>query len=122
MRKVAHGILYFPDSQVQQRLDELMLHQCSATRSAYQAIHKHNLKNNDVKIYMKKNYMDYLNQRYIADACTLAKMINQEKSIFGGRINWKRLQTGTLPKSRKPLPFRHGDRYTKIKLFCQIFS
>ncbi len=118
MRKVAHGILYFPEPSVQQRLDELMLHQCSATRSAYQAIHKHDLKNNDVKIYVKKNYMDALNQRYIADACTLAKMINQEKSIFGGKRNWKRLQTGTISKDewksiRNNQLYSRGDRTQK---------
>lgn len=115
MRKVAHGILFFKDPQVKKRLDELMLHQCSATRSAYQALHKHNLKNNDVKKYVKKDYSQYLNASHIADACTLASQINQEHAIFGGKINWKRLQTGTISKEewlllRNNQLYSRGDR------------
>lgn len=115
MRKVTHGILYFKDPQVKKRLDELMLYQCSATRSAYQAIHKHGLKNNDVKKYVKKDYSKYLNATHIADACTLASMINQEHAIFGGKRNWKRFQTGTISKdewqsARNNQLYSRGDR------------
>ena len=96
MINVAHGSIFFKDKQVQQRVDELMIAQCSATRSAYQAIHKHGLKDNAVKVYVKKDYMEQLNQRYISDAVSDAKMINQDHAIFGGKRNWEKLQTGTV--------------------------
>ena len=97
MQKVTHGQAYF-EQHVVKRVLELMRLQCSAKRSAYQAIHKHGLSGNDVKQYAKKNYMSHLNQRYIADACSQAGMINQEFALFGGRRSWKQLQTGTISK------------------------
>jgi len=88
IRQIAHGTAWFKDDS---RIVELMKFQCSATRSAYQAIHKHNIKENDIKIYVKKNYMKDLNQRYIADACSSAKGIIHESSLFGGKKLWDRL-------------------------------
>ena len=54
MQKVTHGQAYF-EQHVVKRVLELMRLQCSAKRSAYQAIHKHGLSGNDVKQYAKKN-------------------------------------------------------------------
>ena len=97
MQKVTHGQAYF-EEHVVKRVLELMRGQCSAKRSAYQAIHKHNLSGNDIKVYVKKNYMSHLNQRYVADACSQASIINQESALFGGKRVWKQLQTGSLSK------------------------
>src|SRR3970040_2442119 len=97
MQKVTHGQAYF-EQHVVKRVLELMRLQCSAKRSAYQAMHKHGLSGNDVKQYAKKNYMSHLNQRYIADACSQAGVINQESVLFGGKRAWKQLQTGSLSK------------------------
>ena len=97
MQRVAHGEVYFEEHAVR-RVLELMRLQCSAKRSAYQAIHKHGLEDNDVKVHVKKNYMEKLNQRYISDAVSQAKQINQESAIFGGKKLWKKLVSGTISK------------------------
>lgn len=100
MINVVHGSIFFKDKQVQHKVDDLMIAQCSAIRSAYQAIHKHNLKDNNVVHYVKKNYMDQLNQRYLNDSYSIAKRINQDHVIFGGKRNWKRLQTETITQEQ----------------------
>ena len=89
IRRVSHGQVWFSNPEPILELCQL---QCSATRSAYQAIHKHGLKGNDIKNYVKKNYMQALNQRYVADACSIASGINQDNSIFGGKRAWKKYQ------------------------------
>lgn len=118
MIKVAHGSIFFKDSIIQQRVDDLMIAQCSATRSAYQAIHKHGLKDNAVVNYIKKNYMEQLNQRYLNDSYSIAKSINQDHVIFGGKRNWHRLQTGTITKEqwqhlRNNQLYSRGDKTKK---------
>lgn len=95
MRMVARGVVWFEDAAPIRRL---MRSQCSAMRSAYQAMHRHHLRGNDVKVYVKRNYMDDLNQRYISDAVTRASSIRHENVIFGGRKAWDDLMAGTLSK------------------------
>jgi len=115
IRKVAHGTAWFENNS---RIFELMKYQCSATRSAYQVIHKHKLKNNDVKIYVKKNYMNNLNQRYVADSCSLAKGIIHESSIFGGKKLWDKLIKKNITKEqwrqiRNNQLYSRGDKTKK---------
>lgn len=93
----------------------MMKFQCSATRSAYQAVHKHVLSGNSIKQYIKQHYFPELNQRYIADAAMMARTIRQEHSIFGGKGAWEQLQTGTLTKAdwqahRNSQLYSRGDR------------
>ena len=95
IRRVAHGQVWFSNPEPILELCQL---QCSATRSAYQAIHKHNIKGNDVKKYVKKNYMQALNQRYVADAFSIASGVNQDNSIFGGKRSWKLMNNGVISK------------------------
>lgn len=97
MQRVAHGEAYF-EEPVAQRVLELMQLQCSAKRSAYQAIYKHGLEDNDVKIYVKKNYMGKLNARYISDAVSQAEQVTQESAIFGGKKSWKQLVSNSISK------------------------
>jgi len=125
MIKVAHGSIYFKDPLTQQRVDELMIAQCSATRSAYQAIHKHGLKDNAVVNYVKKDYSKYLNVTYIGDAVSNAKGINDDHAIFGGKRNWHRLQTGTITKEqwqqlRNNQLYASGDKNRKGNRNIQI--
>lgn len=115
MRRVAHGVVWFrPEDQA--RVLALMTLQCSAVRSAYQASHKHSLSGNAVKKYVKRNYMaGGLNQRYVADACSLGAGIKAENALFGGRRAWEKLQTGTLSRSewqqiRNSQLYSRGDR------------
>jgi len=117
MRRVAHFIAYFGEQEKEIVLN-LMREQCSAIRSAYQAIHKHGLKRNDIKDYVKRNYMESLNQRYVADAVTEASKIRHEKALFGGKGAWKELQTGNLSKEewkqrRNNRLYSRGDRTKK---------
>jgi IS605 OrfB family transposase len=114
VRKVAHGVAWFaaPDAA---RVLELMRLQCSATRSAYQAGHKHGLKANAVVNYVKRNYMGKLNQRYISDAASLAGRVVQDKVVFGGRSSWREVSTGALTKAewqqrRNSQLYSRGDR------------
>jgi len=95
LRMVAKGVVWFEDPEP---IHRLMRSQCSAMRSAYQAIHKHGLKGNDVKVHIKQNYMDDLNQRYISDAVSRAKSIRQKGAIFGGKKAWDDLRSGRLSK------------------------
>ena len=95
IRQISHGTAWFKNDS---RILELMKFQCSATRSAYQAIHKHKKKDNDVKIHLKKNYMEDLNQRYISDSCSMAKGIIHESSLFGGKKLWDKLIKKTISK------------------------
>lgn len=112
IRRVAHGQVWFSNPEPILELCQL---QCSATRSAYQAIHKHSLKGNDVKKYVKKNYMQALNQRYISDACSIASGVNQDNSIFGGKRAWKLMNNGVISKEewksrRNSSLYSRGDR------------
>ena len=112
IRRVAHGQVWFSNPEPILELCQL---QCSATRSAYQAIHKHSLKGNDVKKYVKKNYMQALNQRYISDACSIASGVNQDNSIFGGKRAWKLMNNGVISKEewkniRNNSLYSRGDR------------
>ena len=112
IRRVAHGQVWFPNPE---SILELCQLQCSAIRSAYQAIHKHNLKGNDVKKYVKKNYMQALNQRYISDGCSIASGVNQDNSVFGGKRDWKLMNNGVISKEewknrRNHSLYSRGDR------------
>jgi IS605 OrfB family transposase len=98
MRRIAHGTVWFKPED-EKRILELMRFQCSALRSAYQSIHRHGLRGNDVRKRVKKNYMVLLDQRWISDACTMASMINQDHALFGGRKSWQELVSGNLSKS-----------------------
>ncbi len=117
MRKVIHGEIYFsPENAI--IIKSIMLEFCSALRSAYQAIHKHNLKNNDIINYVKKNYMKTLNQRYIKDAALLASIIQNDRVIFGSKKLWKKYINKTISKSqwtelRNNKLYSRGDRSTK---------
>jgi len=117
MRIIAHGSVWFPP-EVTLRVLDLMRFQCSATRSAYQAIHTRGLTGNAVKKQVKQNYMVKLNQRYIADAVLLAGMVQQERAIFGGKRVWKQLQTGAISKTdwrtkRNSQLYSRGDKAVK---------
>jgi len=117
MRVVAHGSVYFQE-QDRQRVKELMVAQCSAIHMAYQFTEKTKIHGNDVKKHVKETYMQYLNQRYISDACVIAESINHPKVIFGGKKNWKKLITGSLRKeewreSRFSQLYSTGDRTKK---------
>lgn len=114
MRIVAHGTVWF-DELTEQRVLELMRAQSSASRSAYQAIHKHHLVGNDVKKYVKKNYMTLLNQRYIADAVSRVAAIENDKVVFGGRKLWDDLISGDIAaeewrQQRNDQLYSRGDR------------
>jgi len=114
MRNLAHGVTHFPQQSIP-KIKSLMKAQCSALRSAYQAIHKHDLKNNDIRNYVKKNYMQQLNQRYINDACSIAKGISHKGVLFGGKKNWHQLLNGNLSKeewnlNRNSQLYSRGDR------------
>jgi IS605 OrfB family transposase len=112
IRLVAHGEAWFHDGEPILRLMKL---QCSATRSAYQAVHKDKLHGNDVKKRVKKDYMSSLNQRYISDACSVAQGIVQGNAIFGGKRNWQRLVNGSMTKDewasrRNSRLYSRGDK------------
>lgn len=114
IRLVAQGSVWFASEKII-RIKELMLKQCSATRSAYQAIHKHKLQGNDVKKYVKKNYMNGLNQRYVSDACSVASGIIHENAVFGGKKEWENLIKGKITKQewqdlRNNQLYSRGDR------------
>lgn len=113
-RQVAHGTIYFPEPAKARVLD-LMKAQSSAARSAYQAIHKHGLKGNAVKQYVKRNFMDTLNQRYISDAVSRVAAIEDEGVLFGGKQAWKDMREGKLSKEawqerRNGQIYSRGDR------------
>jgi len=114
VRNTTHGEVWFNDSDAI-KVSEIVRHYSSAVRSAYQAVHKHNLKGNEIRKYVKRNYMEMLNQRYVNDACTMAQMINQDRSIFGGKRNWKKLQTKSISKiewlnARNNQLYSRGDK------------
>lgn len=113
-RFVIQGEVWFNDED-SVLVNTLIKHQSSSVRSAYQAIHKHKLKGNDVVKYVKKNYMKFLNQRLIQDACVIASGISQEKSIFGGKRNWQNLTNKSLDKKcwiniRNSQLYSRGDK------------
>ena len=117
MRVVSHGIIYFKDPSAIKRIKELMINWCSCKRAAYQAIHKHELTGNDIKIYCKKNFMSLLNQ-YVSDAVTEAAKINQEHALFGGKKLWNRFLKGSISKKkwlhdRNNTLYSRGDRTKK---------
>lgn len=113
-RQIAHGTVWFPEP-VKTRLLDLMKAQSSAARSAYQAIHKHSLKGNSVKQYVKRNFMSSLNQRYISDAVSRVAAIEDDGVLFGGKRAWKDMQAGKLVKEewqerRNGQLYSRGDR------------
>ena len=112
MRIVAHGSVYFKEPSIILSVKKLMTHWGSCRRAAYQAIHKHKLTGNDIKIYCKKNYMPLLNQRYVADAVSEASKINQEHALFGGKKLWNRFIKGTISK-KKWLHDRNNTLYSR---------
>jgi hypothetical protein len=112
MRVVTHGLVHFKDPSINPKIKRLMLHWGSCKRSAYQAIHKHNLKGNDVKIYCKKNYMLLLNGRYISDAVTEASKIDQERALFGGKKLWNKFLKGLISK-KKWIQIRNNTLYSR---------
>ncbi len=114
VRKTTHGEIWFNDSDAV-KVNGIIRNYSSAVRSAYQAIHKHGLKGNEIRKYVKRNYMEPLNQRYVNDACMVAQMVNQDHSVFGGKRNWKRLQTKEISKNewlnvRNNQLYSRGDR------------
>lgn len=111
MRKVVHGEVYFKP-EVKTRIFELMKAQCSAIHSAFQAIHKYEQVGNAIKKYVKINFMKYLNQRYISDACMIASSIESEYVLFGGKRTWTELQTGNITKEQW-LQKRNGQLYSQ---------
>lgn len=119
MRRVAHGSVWFsPASGVEPQVLRLMKLQCSAVRSAYQAVHKHGLEANDVKDYVKRNYMTDLNQRYVSDACSRASQVTQEGALFGGKREWEKFHSGLVSKEawqarRNNQLYSQGDRSKK---------
>ena len=109
IRLAAEGVVWFEDPEPILRL---MLLQSSATRSAYQAIHRHGLRDNDVKVHVKRNYMEDLDQRYVSDAVSRARGIKQPKSIFGGKKAWKQLVSKQIEK-HEWLALRNGQLYSR---------
>jgi len=65
-----------------------------------------------VKIYVKKNYMEDLNQRYISDAVSRAKPIRKNGAVFGGKQAWKDLNSGVISKNDW-LSLRNGQLYSR---------
>lgn len=113
-RQIAHGTVWFPEP-VKTRVLGLMKAQSSAARSAYQAIHKHGLKGNSVKQYVKRNFMSSLNQRYISDAVSRVAAIEDKGVLFGGKQAWKDMREGKLSKEawqerRNGQLYSRGDR------------
>jgi len=108
-RRVARGIVWFEDSSSVHRL---MLLQCSAMRSAYRAKHDHDLRGNDIRRYVKRNYMNDLDQRYVNDACDRTKTIRHDGVIFGGRRNWRAMNSGEITKDEW-LSIRNGQLYSR---------
>jgi len=111
IRHIAHAVVWFPP-EAETHVRRLAKLQSSAVRSAYQAIHKHSLKNNDVRKYVKLHYMADLNQRYINDACLLAAEINRDHTLFGGRSAWYDLVSGKIDKTTW-LARRDGQLYSR---------
>jgi len=95
MRRVAHGVVWFIES-AKARVLYLMKAQSSAARSAYQASHKHGLKGNAIKQYVKRNFMASLNQRYISDAASRAAAIGNNGALFGGKKAWADMRAGII--------------------------
>ena len=113
-RIVAHGEAWFAHED-QMKVMALMRAQSSSARAAYQAIHKHGLKGNDVNLYVKKHFMSLLNQRYISDAVSRIKGIRCESALFGGKGAWRRMLSGSISKEewrlkRDGLLYSRGDR------------
>jgi len=111
VRKTTHGEVWFNDSDAI-KVARIVKHYSSAVRSAYQAIHKHGLRGNEIRKYVKRNYMEPLNQRYVNDACMMAQMVNQDHSVFGGKHNWKRLQIKEISKNEW-LNVRNSQLYSR---------
>ena len=109
LRMVAKGVVWFEDPEPILRLMRI---QCSATRSAYQSIHGHGLKDNLVKKRVKRNYMADLNQRYVSDAVSKAKGIREDGVIFGGKRLWKDLRDGEITKEEW-VTERNGQLYSR---------
>ena len=115
MRIVAHGLVYFKDPASIKCLKRLMLNLGSCKRAAYQAIHKFKLTGNDIKVYCKKDYMEPLNQRYVADAVSEASKVTQEYALFGGKKLWNKFIKGSISKKkwqqvRNNTLYARGDR------------
>src|SRR4030042_5409695 len=97
-------------------LKQLMRDWSSCVRYAYQRIHRDGITvSNEIVKSCKPYYMTRLNQRYIQDAVLKAKAVPQEHSIFGGRRNWRELQSGLLNKEkwreiRNSEVYSRGDR------------
>ena len=100
MRVVIHGLVCFKDPSSIKRLKTLMLDWGSCKRAAYQATHKFRLTGNNIKLYCKKNYGEFLNMRYLADAVLEALKIEHEHSLFGGKKFWKRFIKGSISKKK----------------------
>ena len=112
MRIVAHGLVYFKDAASIKCLKRLMVNWGSCKRAAYQATHKFYLTGNDIKLYCKKDYMGFLNQRYVADAVTEASKVTQEHALFGGKKLWNKFLNGTISK-RKWQQVRNNTLYSR---------
>lgn len=99
-----------------QALKQIMRDWSSCVRYAYQRIHRDSITvSNDIVKSCKPFYMNRLNQRYIQDAVLKAKAINQDHAIFGGRKNWKALQSKLITKEtwqeiRDSEIYSRGDR------------
>ena len=114
MRVVAHGEAWFEES-VDVRLLHLALLQCSAIRSAYQAIHKRGLSAAESRKDIKSHYMPELNVRHISDAVSLASKIEQDHALFGGKHLWKQYLSKLITKAewileRNKYLYSRGDK------------
>lgn len=125
MRTIITGTIHEGNFHV---LNQIMRDFSSCIRYAYQRIKKYNITDqNEIKNSCKPRYMEKLNQRYVADAVLRAQTIEKNrikreqerkspiKVIFGGKRNWKKLQTGSLKKEewhqiRDSELYSRGDR------------
>lgn len=113
MRNVAHGVVWFPNPDDEEKVRNLMVDYCSARRSAYQAFRR-GLKTNDARKAVKRNYA-HLGQRFVNDAVSEAGRIKHPNALFGGKRAWKDMQAGKLPKKewqarRNDTLYSRGDR------------
>lgn len=115
MRQVAHGVVWFGLAEYDAlRVDWLMRQYNSCKRSAYQAIHRVDLKGNKIREYCKRNYA-YIGQRYLNDAVSEAQKIQHDHVIFGSKKLWKEFQQGKITKDqwhqeRNKSLYSRGDR------------
>jgi IS605 OrfB family transposase len=108
MRTIITGTIHQGDFKA---LNQIMRDFSSCIRFAFQRIKKDKIVDKDqLRNICKIKYNEKMNSRYIADAVLKAIITNRSietkenkykhpiKIIFGGKRNWKKLQTGSLKK------------------------